>query len=503
MVTTLSAVNVSKTFVGNTVLSDFDITLSRGEIVALIGQNGSGKSTFIKILSGFHAPDDGAIISLGPRDITEGLGSRASETGMAFVHQDLPLIPSMSIIENLRITDFETGFAGRIRWKHESNVVSKYLQMVGLDIDPRARVDSLSVTEQALVAIARGLSEIDSGDELEARLLVLDEPTAYLPNHGVERLFGVISKLASEGISILFVSHRLDEVIDHCSRAVVLRGGIKVADVALEGKSERDLVELMLGQAPENIYPEIRSSLGQEVIGVNGLSGSQLVEATFTAKSGEIIGFVGLPGEGYDELPYLLVGAKEASGGVLQVENSTLPFSKMTPGRAFGLGLVLLPADRKGASGAEFISVGANLSLPSLRHFTSWGVLQKAKERIAVGTELRSAEVNPADPDAALATLSGGNQQKVLIRKWSYSAPKVFVLHEPTQGVDVGAKRQVFSELARLAENGSTVLISSVEFEDLVNLCNRVYVLRKGLIDRSLEGQDLTVRNLALAVHER
>lgn len=503
MVTTLSAVNVSKTFVGNTVLADFDLTLSQGEIVALIGQNGSGKSTFIKILSGFHPPDDGAKFSLGSRDITEKLGSRASETGMAFVHQDLPLIPSMSIIENLRITDFETGFGGRIRWKHESIVVSKYLDMVGLDVDPRARVDHLSVTEQALVAIARGLSEIDSGDDLEARLLVLDEPTAYLPNDGVERLFGVISKLASEGISILFVSHRLDEVIDHCSRAVVLRGGRKVADVALEGKSERDLVELMLGQTPENIYPEIRSSVGQEVIGVDGLSGSQVVEASFTAKSGEIIGFVGLPGEGYDELPYLLAGAKEATGGTLRIENSAGAFSKMTPGRAFDLGLVLLPADRKVASGAESISVGANLSLPSLRQFTSWGVLQKAKERRAVRTELGSAEVHPADPNAALATLSGGNQQKVLIRKWSYSAPKVFVLHEPTQGVDVGAKRQVFGELARLAESGSTVIISSVEFEDLVNLCNRVYVLRKGLIDRSLEGQELTVRNLALAVHER
>lgn len=227
MARTLSAVKVSKTFVGNTVLSDFDITLEAGEIVALIGQNGSGKSTFIKILSGFHEPDDGAKITLGTRDITESLGARASVTGMAFVHQDLPLVPSMSIIENLRITDFETGFAGRIRWKHESQVVSKYLDMVGLNVDPRSRVGDLSVTEQALVAIARSLSEIDSGDELDARLLVLDEPTAYLPNDGVERLFGVIRNLADQGISILFVSHRLDEVIDNCSRAIVLRGDRK------------------------------------------------------------------------------------------------------------------------------------------------------------------------------------------------------------------------------------------------------------------------------------
>ena len=503
MATTLSVVNVSKTFVGNTVLSDFEMTLEAGEIVGLIGQNGSGKSTFIKILSGFHEPDDGAKIMLGARDITDSLGSKASETGMAFVHQDLPLVPSMSIIENLRITDFETGFAGRILWKQESQVVSRYLDKVGLNVDPRSRVADLSVTEQALVAIARSLSEIDSGDELDARLLVLDEPTAYLPNDGVERLFGVIRNLADQGISILFVSHRLDEVIDNFSRAIVLRGGKKVGDIALKDKSERDLVEHMLGEVPEHIYPPINGALGQEVIRVSGLSGSHLQEASFSARRGEIVGFVGLPGEGYDELPYLLVGAKVAKRGTVSLDNNSTPLPKITPGKAFDLGMVLLPADRTGASGAVTISVGSNLSLPSLRQFTSWGVLRKLREKTAVQAELNLAGIHPPDPDAMLATLSGGNQQKVLIRKWSYSLPKVYILHEPTQGVDVGARRQVFGELARMSEEGATVIISSVEFEDLVNLCHRVHVVRKGTIERTLEGDALTVKELALAVHER
>jgi len=503
MVTTLAASNVSKTFVGNTVLSDFEMTLSQGEIVALIGQNGSGKSTFIKILSGFHEPDEGARIMLGSRDITDDLGSRASETGMAFVHQDLPLIPSMNVIENLRITDFETGFGGRIRWKRESEVVSKYLSMVGLDVDPRTRVGDLSVTEQALVAIARSLSEIDSGDELDARLLVLDEPTAYLPNEGVERLFGVLRNLASQGISILFVSHRLDEVIDNCSRAIVLRGGQKVGDLPLKGKTERDLVELMLGETPENMYPKISDGVGEDVFAVTNLSGNHLVDASFSAKKGEIIGFVGLPGEGYDELPYLLVGARAASGGTVSIDGTSREVAKMTPGKAFDLGLVLLPADRKGASGAVGISVGSNLSLPSLDKFTTWGVLRKSQERAAVEAELVSSQVHPPNADAALSTLSGGNQQKVLIRKWAYSDPKVYVLHEPTQGVDVGAKRQVFAELARMSEAGATVLISSVEFEDLAKLCHRVHVVRRGSIERTLEGDSLTVKEIALAVHER
>jgi ribose transport system ATP-binding protein len=271
----------------------------------------------------------------------------------------------------------------------------------------------------------------------------------------------------------------------------------------LKGKTERDLVELMLGQTPEDIYPSKVDSSGAEVLKVDGLAGARIKEASFTLRSGEIVGFVGLPGDGYDEVPYLLVGAKSAEEGTLHIHGASLPAARMTPGIAFDKGLVMLPADRKGSSGAVDISVGSNLSLPSLRSFTSGGVLRKKKERSAVLGELSSADVRPPNPDAALATLSGGNQQKVLIRKWSYSAPMVYLLHEPTQGVDVGAKRQVFAELARMSSGGAAVVIFSVEFEDLVNMCHRVHVVRKGVIDRTLEGLDLTTKNLALAVHER
>jgi len=501
--TTLNILNVSKTFVGNVVLSNFDLELKEGEIVALIGQNGSGKSTLIKILSGFHDPDPGARVFLGRRDVTADLGQKPENTGMAFVHQDLPLVPSMTIIENLRISEFKTGFGGRILWKKESEIVAGYLARVGLDVPPQTKIDQLSVTERALVAIARSLSEIESGDDLDARLLVLDEPTTYLPKDGVERLFSVMRDLASQGISILFVSHRLDEVIDYCSRAVVLRGGEKVADLALDRKTQRDLVELMLGQTPEEIYPANNSRVGKEFLSVKNLVGAQIAGIDFAVKSGEILGFVGLPGEGYEELPYLLVGAKRASSGALEIDGSLVDARSITPSKAFSKGLVMLPADRKGASGAADITVGSNLSLPTLKQFVTAGVLQKKKERQVVQGELDDAQVVPSNPAAALATLSGGNQQKVLIRKWSFARPKVYVLHEPTQGVDVGAKRQVFGELVRMAEEGAAVLICSVEFEDLVNLCDRVHVVRKGKIYKTLEGSALSVRDLALAVLER
>lgn len=501
---TLSVRNVSKSFYGITVLSDFDMDIHRGEMVALIGQNGSGKSTFIKVLSGFHAPDEGGAFALGARDVSDMLGQSPSKTGMAFIHQDLPLVPSMTILENLRIARFTTGFAGRILWKREATEVANVLAKVGLDVSPHLRIDQLSVTERALVAIARGLSEIEAGDALDAQLLVLDEPTAYLPEDGVARLFSVLRDLSAQGVSILFVSHRLDEVLDHCSRAVILRGGRKVGDVATVGMKERDLVEIMLGQPPEDIYPDRDFPTGDEVLSVSGLSGSQVKGISFSAKAGEVIGFVGLPGEGYDQIPYLLAGATRSSAGTAIVTDVTLDLPRLRPAKAIANGIALLPADRKGSSGAVDITVGANLTLPTLGKFTSLlHVLQGKAETRFVDEELIRATVTPANGSARLATLSGGNQQKVLISKWAIANPAVFLLHEPTQGVDVGAKRQVFMQLNKLAREGAAILISSVEYDDLANLCTRVHVIRDGHIAETFEGAAIKAHDLAAAVHHR
>ncbi len=501
---TLSVKNVSKTFFGNTVLSNFDLDIHRGEIVALIGQNGSGKSTFIKILSGFHAPDEGGEFALGSKDISAMLGDRANKTGMAFIHQDIPLIPSMTIIENLRISKFQTGFARRILWKKEAIEVDRILKTVGLDVSPYSRIDQLSVTERALVAIARGLSEIQAGSDLDAQLLVLDEPTAYLPEDGVIRLFSVLKKLTQDGVSILFVSHRLDEVLDHCSRAVVLRGGKKVGDLSTEGKKERDLVEIMLGQEPEKMYPDRSQKLGETVFEVSHLSGSQVTDVSFDGRKGEIVGFIGLPGDGYDQVPYILAGAQKATGGEGSLAGKSVSFEGMTPSKAFRRGIVLLPADRKVLSGAGGMSVGDNLTLPTLARFTAGGIfIQSKKEKTSVLRELQRAGVVPLDGGTRLATLSGGNQQKVLISKWAISDPSVYILHEPTQGVDVGAKRQVFAELNRLADNGALIIISSVEYEDLVNLCDRIHVVRGGKIIETFKGSEVNTHALASAVHQR
>jgi ribose transport system ATP-binding protein len=501
---TLVAERLSKSFSGGRVLDDVSLRLGRGEVVGLIGQNGSGKSTFIKVLSGFHEPDPGARVHMGPDDVTAHLGDGPARTGMAFIHQDLALVPAMTILENLRIARFTTGPGGRIRWRQERALVRAACERVGVTASPDTPVGELSVTDRALVAVARGLSDTTDGTrEAEHRLLVLDEPTAYLPADGVRRLFDAVRSLAADGVSILFVSHRLDEVLAHCDRVAVLRGGRLVADVPVEGRTERDLVELMLGRPPEQLYPDLPAGRDGAALRVDDLAGGAVEGVSFAAAPGEIVGFAGLPGHGYDELPYLLAGAAHSRAGSIRVcGDAGTAATALTPARAAALGVALLPADRKAASGAAVVSVGENMTLPTLRRFTTLRVLLRhRRERACVAAELARFAVTPPRGDLPLALLSGGNQQKVLLAKWLLAAPRVLVLHEPTQGVDVGAKRDVFAHLVTLARAGTAVLVSSVEYEDLAHLCHRVHVLRHGRIVATLRRPELSAHAVAEAVH--
>ncbi|HUX04427.1 MAG TPA: sugar ABC transporter ATP-binding protein [Acidimicrobiales bacterium] len=496
--------NVSKSFNGITVLSEVSFDIHKGEIVALIGQNGSGKSTFIKVLSGFHAPDEGAQIHVGPRDVTHSLHEGPSSTGLAFVHQDLALIESLTILENLRIKQFATGLGRRIRWREEEKEVRRILSIVGLDVSPRTKVADLTVTERALVVIARGLADIESGEGLDSRLLVLDEPTAYLPQSGVERLFDVLRRLSEMGTSVLFVSHRLDEVLAYCTRAVVFRSGEMVADIATEGRTERDLIELMLGRPPEDMYPEYTESEGSTLLAVSNLSGEEVVGASFVGNAGEIVGFIGLPGSGYDKVPYLIAGALRAASGSLEVRGEMLDATSLDSRRAIAKGIALLPADRKGTSGATGLKVIENMTIPTISSFTRLSkFIHHRHERATVDAQIEHFGVKPQRSDVLLSTLSGGNQQKVLIGKWVIGDPSVLALHEPTQGVDVGAKRDVFYHLSALAKKGALVLVSSVEYEDLAHLCTRVHVMAEGRIVRTIERDELNAHDLAVAVYAR
>ena len=476
---------VSKTFDGIRVLHDVSLTVRSGEILGLIGENGSGKSTLIKILSGYHSADPGGRVVLGRG---------------AFIHQDLALIPSMTVLENLRIARFDTGFAWRIRWARERAHVRQYLAQVGLDVHPDTRVGQLSVTEQALVAVARGLADLDASDS--HRLLVLDEPTAYLPNDGVQRLFKVLRALTADGAAVVFVSHRLDEVRELCDRVAVLRGGDLVDVVDAAGATERDLLRLMLGRPIDEMYPDTPDPEGSPLLDVSGLSGRSLVDLSFTARPGEIVGFAGLPGSGYDEVPYLLTGARRAVSGTMLLDDVAYSLPSVRPRIAIGLGMALLPADRARTGCAPALTVRENMTLPSLSTFT-WlrSIVLRGKERRAALAQASRFGVTPQRPESVLRYLSGGNQQKVMLAKWMLGAPRVLLLHEPTQGVDVGAKQEIFAHLSSAAAAGAVVLLSTVEHEDLARLCSRVYVMHGGRCRRVIQQEDLTPHRLAEAVY--
>lgn len=482
--------NLSKTFGATKALSAVDLDVRAGEVLGLVGRNGSGKSTLIKILSGFHAPDDGATLEL--RGAAVSLPLRPAEVqrqGLSFVHQDLGLLPDFSVVENLRLGRYATRTGGLIDWKAERRTVGVALERFGVHVSPDTPVRSLRDVDRALVAIVRAL--LDFGDKATG-VLILDEPTAYLPRDGVERLFAAVRTVAGANNAVMFVSHRLDEVMQLTERVAVLRDGSLVADMATSETDESQLIERILGRALEGFYPEQRPQQRDRIVTVEGLSGQSARNISFVAHRGEIVGLTGLSGAGHEEVPALLFGAKPAERGTFEIGGQVVEAARMMPRRAMALGMAFLPADRVNASGAQDATLAENVSLPVLDRYTSRGRVRGRHLAQSVERLLNEYGVRPTDPTRRMRELSGGNQQKSLLAKWMQREPPLLLLHEPTQGVDVGAKKEIFSRIQAAAASGAAVVIASVEYEDLAHLCHRVLVFRDGAVAAVLDGAELT-----------
>jgi ribose transport system ATP-binding protein len=474
---------------------------------ALLGQNGSGKSTLIKVLSGYHVADEGTV-SLRGEELQLPLPARElRRRGLAFVHQELGLVDTMSVLENLRVGRFETGPGGRIRWRAERERTRALLRRFGLEVDPRALVGRLSGTQRAIVAIIRALDDMRSvgleaelgEDAVPAGLLVLDEPTASLPQDDVRLLFEAMRRVTETGSSVLFVTHRLEEVLDVCDAVSVLRDGRHVATEPIEAVDEWRLIELILGRELDALYPPVEHRAAEPALEVDGLGGEVARDVSLTLRGGEIVGLTGLVGAGYDEVPYLVYGARRAAAGSVKVAGRVL--EDPSPQRSQGRGVALLPGDRQRQAAVARATVKENVTLPVLRRYRRRGRLDHGRERREVRDVLERYRVRPADPDRRLATLSGGNQQKTLLARWIETAPRVLLLHEPTQGVDVGSRREIFELLEATVERGTAVLYASSEHEDLARLCDRVLVFRRGRVARELAGAALTKDSIAAACY--
>jgi ribose transport system ATP-binding protein len=487
----------AKTFATRTVLRDFDLTLAPGEIHGLVGHNGSGKSTLIKLLSGFHEPDAGARLVVRGTAIDLPLRPGMSRRlGFGFVHQDLGLVETGTVLENLLIGRFELGRGLRIRWGAERKRVAAELEWIGLRVAPDAQISELSQVDRALVAILRALEQLRS---VPRGLLVLDEPTAYLPRPGVDRLFSAVRDVSARGHAVLFVTHKLEEVLGLADRVTVLRDGQRTAQSATAGLTEQQLVEWILGHEADVGRQLSHDPTGPTLLAVDGLTGRGIEDLSLNVAAGEVVGVTGLLGSGADELPYMLFGAKRAAGGHATIAGKRLDLATLRPVAAIEAGLALMPANRARDGGVAGASLLENLTLPTLGRYWTRGRLRHRPQESRVTEMLRLFDVTPPEPHRPFGTLSGGNQQKALLAKWFERRPDLFLVHEPVQGVDVGARVQILAHIRTAAAEGMSFLLVSVEYEDLVEVCDRVLVMRRGRVGAELSGDELTVDRVAAA----
>jgi ribose transport system ATP-binding protein len=488
----LQATGLSKSFGGVRVLHEVDLTVKAGEIHALVGSNGSGKSTLIKILSGYHVPDPGGTLKVRGEEVSLPVApDRATKVGLSFVHQDLGLIPQLSVLENLRVGRFESHPGFRISWRQERATVRAALARFDLDVSPDAKVERLSSVERVLLAMVRAFSDLESAP---GGVLVLDEPTAYLPRDGVDRLFAAVRRTAQEGAGVIFVSHRLEEIGQLCHSVTVLRDGHHVGTRETAGLTEPELVRMIVGEDITTRTYRPRSD-GEAILRTSAVSGEVATEVSFELRRGEVLGLTGLMGMGHEELPYLLFGAQDGAGEI-ELDGERIPLGELTPRRAMAAGVALLPGDRQRTSGAQSLSVAENVTLPTIERFFKGGFLRPKRERAHVLDVLHQYDVRPAAPVRKLGTLSGGNQQKALVAKWLEREPMIFLMHEPVQGVDVSAREEIARVIADIAARGGSVLLSSCEYEDLARICGRVLVFRHGRVASELSGDELTKERL-------
>lgn len=489
MADTLRIEHLSKTFPGQVALNDVSLEVAAGEVHALVGQNGSGKSTLIKVLCGYHQPDpNGAVAAVNGEPLVLGDGQAAVAAGIRFVHQDLGLVGSLSAVENIALTaGYQTAAGRRIRWRDEVRRAREALAGIGLeDVDVKAPVDSLPPSQRTGVAIARALVGWEQG----AHLLVLDEPTATLPGDDVERLFAVIHRLKARGVSILYVSHHLDEVFELADRVTVLRDGKRIATVPVDELDYPGLISMIVGHHVELGSASTHGASGPPLLAVRGLHGDTVRGIDFDVSPGEIVGVAGITGSGREHVLGLVVGQIPSNDGVVLLDGELI--ENYNPRQAIDSGIAFVPAERAIRGVIQTMNVRENSSVSDLgRHFRG-GRLRHRAERAEMRDWVERLSIKTAGTEAMIGALSGGNQQKVVFSKALRLSPKLLALDEPTQGIDVGAKDQIHRLIDEAAASGMATLVASTDTEELVRLCHRVLVMVDGRISATLVGSDIT-----------
>lgn len=485
----LSLTGIVKTFPGVRALDEAGLKVYPGQVMALLGENGAGKSTLMKVLTGIYQADSGTISYRGepvhfkgPRD--------SQDQGISIIHQELNLLPELSIAANIFLGREPRTRFGSIDHKQLRERASTLLARLGVKHGPDTRLGSLSIGEQQMVEIAKALS-------FDANVIIMDEPTDALTDTETEQLFKVIRELREQGCGIVYISHRLKEIFEICDRVTVLRDGKWIGEQAVSELDEDRIIEMMVGRRLEEQYPRLERELGPVSLQVKDLAGPGVCGVSFSLRQGEILGFSGLMGSGRTELMKLIYGASPISAGQVTVDGHAL--APRSPADGLAAGIAYISEDRKGDGLVLELSVRENMSLCALGEFIRGGKIDGQAERQAVGDYVRLFNIKTPSQDQLIKLLSGGNQQKVAIAKGLLTRPKVLILDEPTRGVDVGAKKEIYQLINQFKKEGMSIILVSSEMPEVLGMSDRILVMHEGRISAEFNTRDANQEKLMAA----
>lgn len=481
---------IDKSFSEVKVLQQAEFSLESGELHALMGENGAGKSTLMKILNGIYMRDGGTVKVKG---VEQSLSSpsAALQLGIVMIHQELNLIPHLTVMENIFLgREFTFGPTKLIDWRKMKRESTRFLSQLGLAIDPDTIVGDLSVGQQQMVEIAKALS-------MNTEILVLDEPTAALTDKEIDALFDVIASLKKQGVGMIYISHRMEEIFRMCDRITVMRDGRYVGTERVQETNMDQIVKMMVGREIKDRFPKVDIKFGEEKLKVEGLSQKGILhDISFSVRAGEIVGLAGLMGAGRTELAKALFGVSKVDRGTISVGGKPITLRK--PIDAINAGIALVTEDRKDEGLLLPMSVSDNLSMTNLTTVSNLGFLSGAKEKQLSDKMMKQLFIKASSGAQPVGSLSGGNQQKVVIGKWLATNPQVFILDEPTRGVDIGAKKEIYDLMNKLASEGVAILMISSELPEVLGMSDRILVMHEGKISGHFTKEEATQENIMM-----